>query len=489
MRHPWAQTALIAVWAFALAAPSVGASVLDFFLEEEGLPVERAEGPGSIRLEGMGRLGLVIEDENNELNLLDYGGNLAGTIFDKDHWSVESWARFNHRLADPGETTRRSFAYGNAGGEIVYRDKDQRAIGASLIWRRLRGSRPFGDTYEIRGPVGRVFYNERPFSWIAAAVALDNRAENEDRTGDDVFGLRHKQSRLEGQMALALVFGRLKVGGTWDFQRGEIEGKSRDPAAFHTDIFAWQRPVDAFGAQAIYEVNESIRGGAFFRHESFDGGESVEISWSDRFPENGSQENFQLETTSFVEEEKRSSYGTRWFAQLEERWNLGASVTGFSSSSAVHEGVNFKGTRRSQDVERDWIELGIGAGGDFFSKRMRMGVEGYLQRGDDKDLSLTENGQRTWEDQSIRVGAEFFWSQAIVVRGGIVAQDQDLDVDRPASRQRGFLYTLGASYLPRGGLWQIDASFGFDRRNRAVEGSDEKVQEELSWGLGLRYIL
>jgi hypothetical protein len=489
MPNRLAQTLSATFLTAVLAVSTASGSVIDFFLEEEGLPVERAEGPGSVRLEGMGRLELVVEDENNELNLLDYGGNLVGIIFDKDHWSVESWSRFNDRLVDPGETTRRSLAYGNAGLDIVYRKAGQRAIGGSMLWRRLRVSRPFGDTYEARGPTGRVFYSERPFSAIAAAVSLGNRSESEDRTSDDVFNLRHKQSRLEGQLAVAMLFGDLQLGGTWNFQRGEIEGKSRDPAAFHTDIFAWHRPIDTFGGQAIYKFSESIQGGAFIQRQSFDGGESVEISWSDRFPDNGSQENFQLETTSFAEEEERTSFGTRWLVKTRQGWNLGASVTGFSGSSVVREGLNFKGTRRSQDIERDWIRLGAGAGGGFLSDRVRLGIEGYLQRGDETDRGLREMSDRSWEEYSLRVGAELFWSQDLVVRGGLIAQEQDLDVDLPATRQRGFLYTFGASFVPRGGLWQLDGSLNVDRRNRAVEGSDEKVLEEVSWGLAVRYIL
>lgn len=473
--------------AAAFAAPlAAAASVIDFFMEQEGLPVDRSRGPGSIRLDGMGRLSLVIEDENNEINLADYGGNRAGVIFDKDRWSIESWARFSDRTSEPDDATKNEFEFGTVGTEVIWRVADERAIGGSLAWRRLRGDEEPGDNYEVRGPAGSIFYNEKLFSWLAAAVTLVNRSENEDRVSDDVFGLRHKQGRLEGQLAAALTRGDLRIGLTWDFQRGQIDGKSRDPAAFHTDLFNWQRPVDTYGLQAVFKPSSRIEGAAFFQSQSIEGGEKAEISWSDRFPDNGSQENFYLETTSFVEEEDRTTFGTRWLLRLQDRWRVGASITGLDGSSLVREGVNFKGSRRSVDAEFDWLSFGGGIGGTFFDRRLQAGVEGFLVRGTRTDIGVSE---RTWQDRRAHAGLEFFWTQNFVVRGGVVGQDQDLDVDRPASRQRGFIYTFGASYLPRGGLWQLDGAVNFDRRDRAVEGDTGKVLEELSWGLALRRLL
>ena len=466
-----------------------GASVIEQIMAEEGLPVAEIEGPGSTRLDGMGRLELVIPDENNEINLLDYGGNLAGTIFDKDHWSLETWTRYHNLLLDPRDPTRRRFRFLSGGTRVVYRKADQRAIGAAVNYQRLEASPVTGDDVAVRGPVTEAFYNERPFSWLAAAVSLGLNSENEDRVSEDVFSVRHRQGRIEGQVGLAFLLGSYRLGATWDFRRGEITGTSRDPAAFHSDQFVWKRPEDTFSAQAVFLPDGPVRGGAFVRRKAFEGGETARLRWSDRFPDNGSRENFALETTSFLEEEESTTYGTRWFYELGATWRLGGLLSGASGSTLVTEGVNFKGSRRAGETDFDSRRLGAGASGLFLDRRLQAGVEAYLERGDLTESSVRAAVDRSWQTRSLRVGAEMFWTKSFVVRGGLVTEDLDLDVDRPASRHRGFLYTLGASYLPRGGLWQLDGALGLERRRRAQEDNEESVLEDVFWSFGVRHIL
>ncbi|MBD3337129.1 MAG: hypothetical protein GF355_16560 [Candidatus Eisenbacteria bacterium] len=483
------------VWAvfFALAltlGPTGGAagSIIDYFLRAEDLSVARTEGPGSVRLDGMARLELVVEDENNEINLIDYGRNRAGVVLDKDRWSVETWSRFGNRLQDPRDVTRRRFKTGNIGAEVIYRNPGQRAYGGSLDYRRLHGSRNFGDTYQVKGNAYRVFYNERPFSWLTAAISASLLSENEDRTSKDVYALAHEADRPETQLAAAFLHGPLRIGATWTILRGEITGIGEDNASFHTDVHTWSRPQDTYSAQVIYNQGR-LQGGAYVRRYAFEGGEEAEISWSDRFPMNGSQENFALLTTTFTESVENSAVGTRWMFKPRRHLRLGASLVSETSSSEVSEAINFKGTRRAHDIETSRVRLGGGAGATVLNERVQLGLEAYLERGDETDRGERRTIERTWESRSVRLGMEYFWRRDFVVRGGVVLEDLDLDVDEPASRRHGGLYTFGASYLPRGGVVQIDAAVGFEQRNRAVTGSTEKVFEELTWGLALRYII
>ncbi|MBU1700512.1 MAG: hypothetical protein KJ970_02905 [Candidatus Eisenbacteria bacterium] len=465
------------------------ASIIDYFLEQEGFEVGRYSGPGSTRLDGMGRLELVIEDENNEINLSDYGGNGAGVILDKDRWSVETWSQFGNRLQDPREQTRRRFVTGSFGTDIIYRLQGKRAYGLYGDWRRLQGSRNYGDVYEVKGSTWHLFYNERPFSWMAAAITYGGVAENEDRVSDDVFSLKHRVSRPKGQVALAFLINRFQAGWTWDFLRGNINGKSRDAAAFHTDTFTWYRPLNTMGFQLVYHQSEDLQGGVFIRTYKIDGAEKAEISWSDRFPDNGGRQNFQIETTSFIENEDYRILGTRWLYKLKDRYRLGASITQESRSWRVEEGVNFKGTRRAEDVESDAVRLGLGASATFLRDRVQVGIEGYLERGDMTSREMRDVADRSWEDLSVRLGGEVFWKRNLVLRAGAIFESLDLDVDLPATRQNGTLYTVGASYLPRGGLFQLDGAIGLAQRRESLEGDEQKLLEELTWSLGLRYIL
>ena len=71
-------------------------------------PLRIQYGLGSVRLEGMGGFLSAVPDENNEINLNDFGRNPAGFGDDRDSWVMES--RYSHReysqpviLDDQGE--------------------------------------------------------------------------------------------------------------------------------------------------------------------------------------------------------------------------------------------------------------------------------------------------------------------------------------------------------------------------------------------------
>jgi hypothetical protein len=462
---------------------------LDLFLEEEGLAPGIIQGPGAVRLEGMGGLEVSVPDENNELNLSDYAGNVAGVVLDKDRWSLESWIGFRRRLQDPTTRERRRLTYGNAGTEVIYRSHGAWAVGGRMDWRRLKSSRLYGDTYEIRGPVSEALVNYRFFGRMLAGLRVGYRAENEDRASDDVFALRHRLNRRVGQAGLALLLGPWQVGATWDFERGEIEGKSRDPAAFHTDIFTWTRPRDTYGLQVIFAPNPRLRGGAYVRRLRIEGGEWAEISWSDRFPDNGSQEDFALETATFREKESRTALGTRWELRLNPSLLLGSRLDAARGDLTIREGINFMGSRRETDREWDWWRGVLGLGYRFPGHRGRVGVEVSLARGSWTERWARGTVDRTWQSRRVKAGAEMFWRPYLVLRGGIELGDLDQDVDAPATLQRGRTVSLGASYVPLGGLVQVDASFLLERWRWALEEDNSKTHDEFGWRLAVRYVL
>ena len=127
-------------WTALLGMPFVAqAQFIDFQAEQQGIPF--TDDPSLSRLISMGGLRFVIPDENNEINLADFGGNVAGIAADKDGWSVE-WTYDKLRNTDDASLTRRSNAFVQrtvvtqemADWTVIYRYGNGRAFGGSYRW-------------------------------------------------------------------------------------------------------------------------------------------------------------------------------------------------------------------------------------------------------------------------------------------------------------------------------------------------------------------
>ena len=88
-------------------------------------------GPGQARLDGMG-LSIAAPDENNEINLFDFGDNPAGLLADRDAWSVD--ARYSHRERFDRDPESRGIEYlGDIYSVLAaFRNTGSRAIGVEL---------------------------------------------------------------------------------------------------------------------------------------------------------------------------------------------------------------------------------------------------------------------------------------------------------------------------------------------------------------------
>ncbi len=456
-------------------------------MREAGLdPVALRSAP-SVRLAGMGPVDLCVRDEANELNMRDFGLNVAGVLEDSDGWVIESWFGGNRQQLDnPALSSERS--YGQAGAQAVYRS-NHTALGLDYNWTYFETQDHPGDWSRVRGPLASAIVNRRFGRFILGAV-VGSESENESRNSPDFFAIRHNQARWVGQVGGQAAFGATKIGLGWDFERGDVEGKSVDPSRFHEDVLTWVRPVDRFSVSVIHSQGANFEVGVRARLVDRTGGETEVISWSDRSPRNGSKEIFRRsEVVTFSEDESDADVTGRVQLRL-ARLEIGAEGSYRSWEWDVVEGLNFKGSNREGSRSSDVLRLAAGASTHLLGGRLLAGVQGEVLQDDWETTEGLESSSGTGRYATLGVGAETFVNPEVALRGGAWLTSEDGDIDAPLTLSKGKGFSGGASWLPRGGTVQIHGSLRHttaEPEKGGATGADEK--DETSFLVGLRLLL
>ncbi len=473
----------------AAALPGVAAAqttVQSMLMEQAGVDPDVLRPSPSVRLAGMGDLSLAVADEGNEISLRDFARNAAGFLRDSDSWVIESWMSGNTQHVD-----RRALSserrFGNAGVEAVQRSPG-RALGAVVNWTYYEQSDNPGDWAKVRGPVASALINQQ-FGAITVGALVGRETENEDRISEDFFSLMHKQSRWVGQLGVAYDMAGWTIAGAWDFERGGVEAFSVDPARFHEDEFIWTRPLDRYSVAVLMPSGGTIEGGVRAAFMDREGGEEMELSWSDRSPWNPSRSNYFEDVATFEESESESEILTQWRLHLGETM-LSAEGAYRSWETEVREGINFKGSRREGASEESGVTFAAGASHRLFAGRLLVGAEGRVSQSDWEVSTATDYTEATSQTGSIRAGVEYFLGAAVAIRGGAFYGATDRDIDAPESLARLQGVTGGFSWLPSGGLVQVHGSLGYLRQEPwDDDAGDIEEIEETSYRLGLRLLL
>ena len=109
-------------WAIAIPC---AAQISTLFLDP--WDIDYSYSRSSARLGALGNAWVAIEDESNEINLWDYGNNVAGFLDDRDAWSGDFWASSVTRDRSPVEV-KGSGAGTETGFQLSFRNW-QRALG------------------------------------------------------------------------------------------------------------------------------------------------------------------------------------------------------------------------------------------------------------------------------------------------------------------------------------------------------------------------
>ena len=157
----------------------------------------------------------------------------------------------------------------------------------------------------------------------------------------------------------------------------------------------------------------------------------------------------------------------------------------------VDEGSEFKGSLRAGHAQRKIDSLGAGVSRRVLDRRVLLALEG---RGAIEDWVMEDPQQKAAEGTSRRAsvgaGLEFFATDRLMLRGGFSLFSEDQDLDRPVTLRTGRALSGGLSWVPRGGLLQVQAGI---RHERAVPqdevSSNLEKTDETQFALGLRWLL
>ena len=475
-------------WTALLGMPFVAqAQFIDFQAEQQGIPF--TDDPSLSRLISMGGLRFVIPDENNEINLADFGGNVAGIAADKDGWSVE-WTYDKLRNTDDASLTRRSNAFVQrtvvtqemADWTVIYRNGNGRAFGGSYRWDAQSVNVRVGDDSKARGPKVSALWNERigPFR---LGTSFHRFADNEDITSADIYAIRHFSESWIWRFGAATDLLGLQWAGQIDLERNTIEGKSRDPSGFHQDDYRWLRPATKGRLSLLLPEGSDLEAGVNLSFLDRSGREEAEISWSDRFPANPGGFNYDQKLGTFEEDESgleleaRALYWLSWAPRVGGYFRYG------DFSSDVVESSNFIGSRRAGSLDRTETVFGGGAATSLWSDRFTLGVEGESR------LTTTEaEVARAFSvidarEISLRGGIEWFARPNLAFRSGYEYRTTDTDIDAPFTLRAGSAGSIGVGYVPNGGTITVDGYFRYLDQEPSEDGGENRDVGQ--WQLGI----
>jgi hypothetical protein len=447
-----------------------GAQYLTFDAARRGAAISEAHP--SLRLEAMGGLFLVVPDENNELNLSDFGDNVAGIAADRSGWSVESWFGRNNRFVDENATfygtpvrQRDRLDLERGGLDVVYRHETSRALGMTAYWNGYDTRLTYGPNSRVSGPDYRFFFNQA-VGPVTAGIGVNTASDKENLVASDVFAIHHVSQTRRLSLAAGVDLGALTstlrgmyAGLQVDADRVRITGASADPAGFHGDEFNWRRPATGTRLTLVRpEGPGRLAFGVNFGRLRREGTEEATISWADRFPANPARVNYTIRVPSFTEKETSWDTEGRVSWRLSPRLRFGGSGIYQKFDSAVHEAPNsnFVGSRRQEDSRLTSWQVAGGLGATLRGGRLRAGLEGAADGGrlvSDRPRESSTVKTRTYE---ARAGAEYLIVEDLAVRAGYQRRSTDSAVGQPGSLGLSRGLTIGFGYVPRGGLVAID---------------------------------
>jgi hypothetical protein len=473
-----------------LGAGAATGQTIDWLATQNGLAVAR--DPGSARLAAMGGLEVSIADENGELNLLDYGGNVCGFLTDSDHRRWDAWRETHRSVRDTrdaaGARTRVRSQISETGGRMAWRNGTSRVLGGDVVFDELTNSIEQGTRTKVSGPMWGVFGAQK-VSIFTVGGAVRTLGDNQDVRSESVFAIRHEGSGLRGMGALAIDLGKLQFGAQAELQKNTINGLSRDESRFHEDKLTWKRPVEIYDLTAFWKPTEMVSGAVRARIVRLDGREEVKISWSDRMPDNPSQSNFLSRTGTFKEKRDGTEFGTRWEARPLDGVLVGVRLDHAKLDETVIEGKNYKGSRRASDTSDKATVGGGGASYEFPSGRLRVGAEGWFSTLESKVREVEAMVTTKARQVEFRAGGEYYLRDWLILRAGFQRISYDSNTDQPRSLQLGNGYTAGVGYVSRGGLYQIDAGIRVMNLDPDYSGFPNAEDGRTSIMLGARFLL
>jgi hypothetical protein len=453
----------VAVLAAALAS-SASAQISTEFLDRWDLAYRFDRN--SARLDGLAGMWVAVEDESREINMWDYGENVAGFLLDRDEWTGDFWLRVASR---DRRLDGRSYSgsIGESGVRVSFRSYE-RALGLEgnlTAGDDSQGSS--GEKHAFSGPRVAIVGNQSIGERIFLGAAFTHVNEDEKLTRANPLEAEHHTRRTDFHFgAFYYLMDLVDVGVTAQFARNRIEGVSEDGQ--HRDTFDWDRPVTRLGFQAILSGQDALKGGVYLRRTLLDGGEELEISWSREFFINPSGVDLTLTVPTLTEELKSMEYGTRWLYAPSPALALGVDASYEGGSYESEASPTFPAFVTTTDLDFTATGLGVGASVSPVEDLMVAGQFDVSTREIDS-VVLASGQNETSSDAAARAGAEYFVRPYLALRGGLAFHLLKYDLkflsERESRDWRSLAWAAGVGWAPRGGFLLLDFALGHTSRN------------------------
>ncbi len=446
-----------------------------------GTDVELLQGPGTIRLAGMGGLIIAVEDENNEVNLYDFTGNVAALVLDKDTHNADGWGSYGKWVDVKDGFRWQDVGVWQVGALSVLRGKDVFAGGATVSARILDFTRidsrlfrkalgiaypkseiAYADTsvidMEAAGTLVQGYYGHRIYKIAYVGVRGWGDFERETRPVRLRYEVLNNCDYMGAGGAVVVVpYKWLQVGGSYDLGSQRVESVSDD--AFHEDVYTRKRSVPTYSGHAMFDLQGKIRGVMNYQHYSYESDQTLLMNWSDRYIINPEATDIHRKLTIGQESFKSDFFATRWIAQgLGIPVKVSAYFDRRTEDSWYRARPNVLVWMDDFDQTRQEWNLGTGASYQFMGKAL-VGAEFVFNRGRVEDREPTGIQYVNFKTLDLKGGGEYRVLPWLAVRAGYVRSTQERFMGVPEQDYVANAYSAGLGCILRGERLTVDVAF------------------------------
>ncbi len=475
-----ARLLLILIASTLLAVPNLSHAYLDEAWLV-GTDVELIKGPGTIRLAGMGNLTIAVEDENNQVNLYDFTGNVASLIFDKRVRNHDTWANYA-KWTDVKDGFRwQDVGVWQGGTMVVLRKEGSYAGGASISSRvvdftrvddrvlreRLRVAYPKSEIFhpdtsiidmETSGTAIEAYFAHKVLGKVYAGVRGWGVFDGEKRSPRLRYEVTNEASDVgAGLGVVAFPLSWVQVGGTVDLGSQLVEAVSKD--AFHDDLFSRKRSIPAYSTHAAFDLIGKLRGVVNYKRCSYEADQTLLMNWSDRYIINPQEIDIHMKLKIGSESLVSNQFATRWILS-----NLGVPVTVTAHFDMMTEDSWYRQEPNvlvwTEEFDQYLQQWNLAGGASYtLLDRGLLGVEVRLNRGRLENRMIDEKGQTNFKALDLRGGAEYRVLPWLALRGGYARSAEERFMGVPEEDFVSSAFSAGLGFLLKDERLAFDAAF------------------------------
>lgn len=473
---------LLCSLAIAASQPSpAAAQVADAWLRYT--PVDAYAGTRSTRLDGMGSIGVAVEDDQNLIDPFHYGRNPAALLMSRDTSIVvipTSYQNFDDRYYGMSHS-----AVGRGMGfHGEFRPSPRWGMAADIDYGSLDASRhdlcPSPDDCRfirdfdlpvapqmgpintdrtvgagIQTPMAAATYARTFFKNVTLGGRVGFRHESEDRRIREPYDLDVSSDATEfaggAYYPLPVWGGSISVSGWAGVLEHRVLGRSETP--LNDDEYDWNRPQVSYGGALFVSRGGWLRGIIDARHRSFNGEEIARVNWAPQFfmnpnPSDNDPENvFKRSWSALLSGLRHNEGSTRWLIGLPgNSIHVGLSYAYFRQYEWILPNEVVLPTVDPLDVKRVGYRLASGFSIGAADGQGLVAVEARVAReyrqdftGEVPDISLIT--------YTYHFGAEYPVLPRLPLRGGVELIRHDPNRADTYAPFKGVGLTVGAGYF------------------------------------------